>query len=136
MIIGFSGFRASGSSGFLPRRLWSFYAVARRAADHHLLKACWVYLWHCWIPASKFNWLPLARQLRDGASSFCDDHLFTAADLTLCPVGGRSSRWGLWRLVFSIDILPSGELSWQWFLLGSHGRLLPGIILTGGYHRR
>lgn len=26
--------------------------------------------------------------------------------------------------------LPAGDSSWQWFPLGSHGKLLPGIILT------
>ena len=33
-------------------------------------------------------------------------------------------------MCFPSTSLPSGELSWQWFPLGSHGRLLPGIILT------
>lgn len=43
---------------------------------------------------------------------------------------GAVVGWGLWRLCFPSTSLPSGELSWQWFPLGSHGRLLPGIILT------
>ena len=43
---------------------------------------------------------------------------------------GAVVGWGLWRLCFPSTSLPSSELIWQWFPLGSHGRLLPGIILT------
>lgn len=43
---------------------------------------------------------------------------------------GTVVGWGLWRLCFPSSHLPPGELSWRWFPLGSHGTLMPGIIVT------
>lgn len=43
---------------------------------------------------------------------------------------GTLIGWGLWRLCFGASDAVAGELHWQWFPLGSHGTLSPGIILT------
>ncbi|EHW3424332.1 uracil/xanthine transporter [Salmonella enterica] len=43
---------------------------------------------------------------------------------------GTVVGWGLWRLCFPSSHLPPDELSWRWFPLGSHGTLMPGIIVT------
>lgn len=45
-------------------------------------------------------------------------------------LAGTVVGWGLWRLCFPSSHLPPGELSWRWFPLGSHGTLMPGIIVT------
>lgn len=43
---------------------------------------------------------------------------------------GTVIGWAVWRLCFGGSAIDTGSLHWQWFPLGSHGTLSPGIILT------
>ena len=43
---------------------------------------------------------------------------------------GTVIGWAIWRLCFGGSAVDAGSLHWQWFPLGSHGTLSPGIILT------
>jgi len=43
---------------------------------------------------------------------------------------GTVIGWAMWRLFFGGSDINSASLHWQWFPLGNHGTLSPGIILT------
>lgn len=81
------------------------------------------------IPAPESNW-PLWAGGRGDVFYPRDDYFPATAYLPLRVTGRDRGRVGLWRLCFPSSHLPPGELSWRWFPLGSHGTLMPGIIVT------
>ena len=102
MIIGF------GDLGHRLARFYpngdGFYAAARCAADHHLLRACWDWLLR--IPASKIQLAPFSLAVAVMCFILAMIIFLPQRISRFMPCWWGDSGMGLWRLCFPSMTLP------------------------------